>query len=73
MLTIRTGNYSKEEMGALHEIIDEFLNILRLEYGICESGYCVDCPVRHICYDLRLANEYLVETVTGSDKRNDRR
>ena len=73
MITIRSRDYSKEEMASLHELIDESLNLLRIEYGNCENGDCNNCPVRHVCYDLCLAHDYILKAVSKNKSHKDKR
>ena len=73
MLTIRLNGYTKEEISKLHEVLDESLTFLRECYGDCRFSGCVDCPVRHACYDLDSTIKYLAEVVERNSRYKDKR
>ena len=71
MITIKTGAYSNEEIVLMSQLIYRIGYEFLEEHCAYHEFGCENCPVRHICADIRETNRHLdnkVNTILNKEQ-----
>ncbi len=66
MITLKIGNYNKDEKYALYEALSE--TKMCLCNTLCWEDDCPTCPQKRVCDDIQSALDYLVQDMNKKSK-----